>query len=49
MPHATSDLKKFLDNKVIKFVSSNVESKTTVIFLLKYVDMNPTDKKINSA
>jgi hypothetical protein len=38
-----------LEITVIKFVSIKVVINTIVMFLLKYVDMNPTDKNINKA
>jgi CBS domain containing-hemolysin-like protein len=38
-----------LEITVIKFVNIKVVINTIVMFLLKYVDMNPTDKNINKA
>jgi hypothetical protein len=48
-PSFLPTLTRFLEITVMKFVNIKVVINTTVIFLLKYVDMNPTDKNINMA
>jgi hypothetical protein len=48
-PSFLPTLTRFLETTVMKFVNIKVVIKTTVIFLLKYVDMNPIDKNINMA